>query len=212
MLTLSVRVASGEAEDWSGQYKHLFPAMLRLATDVDSFARQLFVPLTMQTIHWLASGSSGAAPAVSAMLDAANDAVSNASHSGVRDFGARCLGEFIRYAIKGQRPDSRDSPLAISNLLTRIYGLAQHPSATQRLGFAFALNAPEVYRELRNDPQTLDVHLFELFRQTFLALRLAQHVSGLACFRQPHTQSMHTPTIAARVTCAIFRTRLHSAV
>ena len=34
--------------DWTGQYSHLFPAMLTLATDVDAFARSLFEPLTMQ--------------------------------------------------------------------------------------------------------------------------------------------------------------------
>ena len=39
--------------------------MLQLATDVDSFARQLFEPLTMQTIHWLTSSrDGGASPAV----------------------------------------------------------------------------------------------------------------------------------------------------
>ena len=37
------------------------------------------------------------------MLEAAMDAVSHPSHSGLRDFGARCLGEFIRYSIKHQR-------------------------------------------------------------------------------------------------------------
>ena len=62
----------------------------------------------------------------------------------------------------------------MSNLLSRLYGLAAHPSSMHRLGFAFALNSADVYRQLRNDQQTLDVHLFELVRQTFLALRLAQ--------------------------------------
>ena len=40
--------------DWSGQYKHLFPAMMKLATDVDSFARELFEQLTIQ-VHTSAS-------------------------------------------------------------------------------------------------------------------------------------------------------------
>ena len=170
-----LREHAGKDEDWTGQYKHLFPAMLQLATDVDSFARQLFEPLTTQTIHWLSSSTAGASPAVGAMLEAAMDAVSHPSHSGLRDFGARCLGEFIRYSIKHQKASDRDSPLAVSNLLSRFYGLAQHPSAVHRLGFAYALNSTEVYRELREDSNTLDAHLFELIRQAFLALRLAQH-------------------------------------
>ena len=70
------------------------------------------------------------------------------SHCGLREFGARCLGEFIRYAIKATAlPSSKgasDSPLAVRRLLSRLYGLAAHPSAIHRLGFAFALNAVEV--------------------------------------------------------------------
>ena len=111
------------------------------------------------------------------------EAISHATHSGLREFGARCLGEFIRYSIKreaGRRASSsqggggggggsrgsngrghgnaaddasesgekaaaaRDSPLAVTNILSRFYGLASHPSAVHRLGYAYALNSPEV--------------------------------------------------------------------
>ena len=43
------------ARGWSSHYACLFPAMLQLATDVESFARSIFEPLTLQTIHWLTS-------------------------------------------------------------------------------------------------------------------------------------------------------------
>ena len=43
-----------------------------------------------------------------------------------------------------------------------------------RLGFAFALNSVEVYRELREDAATLDMHLLEMIQHGLLALRLAQ--------------------------------------
>ena len=39
---------------------------------------------------------------------------------------------------------ARDSPLAVTNILSRFYGLASHPSAVHRLGYAYALNSPEV--------------------------------------------------------------------
>ena len=108
--------------------------MLTLATDVDPFARHLFEPLTMQTIHWLTAETKEESPAISAMLEAVMDAIADTSHSGVREFGARCLGEFIRYAIKHQRTDdsAKHSPLGVSSLLSRLYGLAQHPSALHR--------------------------------------------------------------------------------
>lgn len=34
-------------------YHNLYPAIFKLACDVDSFARNLFQPLVMQMIHWL---------------------------------------------------------------------------------------------------------------------------------------------------------------
>ena len=159
-------------EDWSAQYRHLFPAMLRLATDVDSFARSLFAPLTMQTIHWLTAHAP--LPAVTEMLEAIMGTISNERHAGLREFGARCLGECIRYAIKHQQPSTRDSPLAVTALLARLYGLAHHPNPIHRLGFAFALNSPDVYREMREDSATLDVHVLEMVRHTLRALRLAE--------------------------------------
>ena len=44
----------------------------------------------------------------------------------------------------------------------------------ESLGFAFALSSAEVYRQLREDSNTLDLHLFEITQHAFLALRLAQ--------------------------------------
>ena len=100
-------------------------------------------------------------------------AMADSANSAQREFGARCLGEFIRYAIKQAQNPNR-SPLALSSLLSRMYSLASHPGPMQRLGFAFALNSTDVYRELREDPRTLDIHLFELVQHAFLALRLAE--------------------------------------
>ena len=37
-------------EDFAPHFGHIFPAMLKLATDVDGFARKLFEPLTRQVI------------------------------------------------------------------------------------------------------------------------------------------------------------------
>jgi DNA-dependent protein kinase catalytic subunit len=33
-------------------YEHLFPALIQLATDIETVTRQLFEPLMLQIIHW----------------------------------------------------------------------------------------------------------------------------------------------------------------
>ena len=58
------------------------------------------------------------------------------------------------------------------SLLLRLYNLAHHPGALERLSYAFALNS--TYRALREDLPTLDAHLLELVYHTVFALRLAQ--------------------------------------
>ena len=123
---------------------------LRLRHSLPARWQSLFEPLTMQTIHWLTASKDGAAsPAVAAMLEAAMEAVSHASHAGLREFGARCLGEFVAYSIKHKSKTSSRSPHAVRSLLVRLYALARHPDGLQRLSFAFAIGA--CYRQLRED-------------------------------------------------------------
>ena len=49
----SAQGRGGNIRDFSSLYSRLFPAMLQLATDADTFARQLFEPLTLQVTSWL---------------------------------------------------------------------------------------------------------------------------------------------------------------
>ena len=166
--------SAGRSSDFSAHYRHLFPAMLRLATDADGFARKLFEPLTQQLIRWLTSNQGFESADTVTMLEAVMDAVADPTHSGLREFAARCLGEFVKYSIKQSRASSSHGNKNIQSLLQRLFGLAQHPSAMHRLAFAFALNSAELYRELREDAATLDLHALELTQKALLALRLAQ--------------------------------------
>lgn len=51
-------------------YKHLFPALLQLGCDVETVARQLFEPLTLQTIHWFTKNTVFENPETMTLLDA----------------------------------------------------------------------------------------------------------------------------------------------
>jgi len=167
---------SSEAQargDLSEQYRHLFPAMLRLATDADGFARSLFEPLAFQVIHWFtmnrrADGSSS----TMRLLEAIMGALSDTQRSGQREFAARCLGEFVKYSVKHNHSES-DGALNVRSLLLRLFGLARDPAPLQRLSFALAINA--TYRQLREDANTLDAQLLEIFEKAFFALQLAEN-------------------------------------
>lgn len=86
----------------------------------------------LQVIRWLTSGTEGDNQHMMTMLEAIMQAVSDPDQSGLREFGAKCLGEFIKYSIKHKRRNDRSSPLNLRSLLHRLYGLAQHPSALHR--------------------------------------------------------------------------------
>lgn len=89
----------------SSLYAHLFPALLRLAVDVDYVTRQLFEPLVLQLVHWFARGGAvnelgGELAEAATLLTATIDALGHATDGALRDFGALCLTEFLRWSIK----------------------------------------------------------------------------------------------------------------
>lgn len=174
-VKLTVGLNRDDAADFSAVNSRLYPAVLRLATDADGFVRGLFEPLALQLIHWIAkpSRSRSAGPTRDSllMLEALMGAMSDGSHPGLREFGARCLAEFVRYALKHKADTSDRSPHAVRALLQRLCSLARNPDPLKRLSFAFALNS--CYRELREDADTLDEALLELLYNSLLALRLA---------------------------------------
>ena len=182
LLEAAIKLTIGHAnrnrqgrEALGPHFERIFPAMLKLSTDADGFARKLFEPLTKQVIRWLTSaGDMGGSSHVSAMLEAIMIAVADHLQSGLREFAAQCLGEFIKYSIRAKLKKEDSSPLKLHSLLHRLYGLAHHPSALHRLGFAYALNSPDVYRELREDADTMNEHLLELLQRSLFALRLAE--------------------------------------
>ncbi|KAF8935223.1 hypothetical protein BGZ52_000691 [Haplosporangium bisporale] len=80
-------------------YLRVFPALFRLAVDVDRVPRSLFRPLVSQLIHWLTNSAQYENPETVALLNCCMDAACD-SLGPLRDYGAECLGEFVKWSIK----------------------------------------------------------------------------------------------------------------
>jgi DNA-dependent protein kinase catalytic subunit len=78
----------------------LFPAIIRLATDADDIARQLFEPIFLQMIHWFTMNPNSDNAETNHLLDAIVDGVGNPNNGAIRDYTARCLSEFFSSSIK----------------------------------------------------------------------------------------------------------------
>lgn len=77
-----------------------FAVALRLATDSELIARQLFEPLMMQMIHWFTKNVSYESPETMTLLDTIIAGVGDGMNSNLRDFSAKCLSEFLHWSIK----------------------------------------------------------------------------------------------------------------
>jgi DNA-dependent protein kinase catalytic subunit len=80
-------------------YLKLFPVILRLAVDVDQVPRSLYRPLVSQLIHWLTKSAQYENPETIALLNACMEAACD-TLGPLRDYGAECLGEFVKWSIK----------------------------------------------------------------------------------------------------------------
>lgn len=93
----------------------MFPALLRLAVDVDLVPQSLYRPLVSQLIHWLTISSQYENPETIALLSCCMDAACD-TLGPLRDYGAECLGEFVKWSIKQTGTSS-----SVSNHMTDIH-------------------------------------------------------------------------------------------
>jgi DNA-dependent protein kinase catalytic subunit len=155
----------------SGLYARIIPAMLVLACDVELVARQLFEPLVMQTIHWFTNNRQYESEETVVLLTAILDGLCDLKSSSLRDFCAKCVAEFLKWSIK-QSPQNTDSnPINVKSLLKRVYSLALHPSAFNRIGAALAVN--NFYRVFREHNSLVDEFVIEMIFVFMNSLRFA---------------------------------------
>ncbi|KAG0050163.1 hypothetical protein BGZ83_005055 [Gryganskiella cystojenkinii] len=150
-------------------YLRLFPALLRLAVDVDRVPRSLYRPLVSQLIHWLTNSAQYENPETVALLSCCMDAACD-TLGPLRDYGAECLGEFVKWSVK-QSSSSKGS-VNVKSVLKRLYNLASHTSPTKRLGAALIVN--RIYRVFREEATLVNQFTVELLYWMLFSLRLAE--------------------------------------
>ncbi|KAF9965129.1 hypothetical protein BGZ70_005357 [Mortierella alpina] len=181
-------------------YLKVFPALLRLAVDVDQVSRSLYRPLVSQLIHWLTNGAQYENPETIALLSCCMDAACD-TLGPLRDFGAECLGEFVKWSIK-QTATSASSSVNVKSLLKRVYNLASHSNPAKRLGAALIVN--RIYRVFREETPLVNQFTMELLYWMLFSLKLAEvDHAGLGTRQQSRMAITHLQRIIS-VKVALF--------
>jgi DNA-dependent protein kinase catalytic subunit len=149
-------------------YDHIFPAVLRLATDLDVVAKQLFYTLTFQCICWFTGNKMPESPETMSLLNAIVAAVGDEHSSALRAFGARCVGEFYRCSQKRGVTEG-GAANNFKSLLRRVFSLAHQPSPYARLGAVMAF--AQIYREFRGSATLVKEHLLDMLYEMLQSLR-----------------------------------------
>ena len=173
--------ANSQAANMSRYYEKTLPAVLRLATDTEIVARQLFEPLVVQVIHWFTSPTEARKQKYSEnagyLLEALTENVCAKGQSALRDLCARCIGEYVAWAIKHTPPEQSRSPKSLAGvqvrmLLDRAFTLSRLYDPAKRLGAAITLQKMIV--PLREDPGLASLFTLEIAHHALFSLRLAR--------------------------------------
>ena len=149
-------------------YEHIFPALVQLAVDVDAVTRQLFEPLVLQLTCWFTKNGSFENAETMALLDAIVEAVGNSVNGGLREFAARCLGDFYHWSNEHAATSSCPQ-VNTKSLFRRLYALLHHPDPFKRLGAASTFY--RILPILKNDTPSISIYIFELLENILFALR-----------------------------------------
>ncbi|KAI8352478.1 hypothetical protein EDC96DRAFT_546617 [Choanephora cucurbitarum] len=152
-------------------YLHIFPIMLRLAIDPDQITRDMFQALYAQVIHWLTNNAQSENTETVTLLQALLEA-SCSTDAGLRDYGAECIQEFVKWSIK-QTSRSSEGADNIRSLLRRLYNLMASPSVSKRFGAALVFN--RIYRLFREEEKLVKIFTIEILGQLFLSLKIAEN-------------------------------------
>ncbi|KAI5080746.1 hypothetical protein GOP47_0003929 [Adiantum capillus-veneris] len=153
-------------------YRRIFPAVVRLAADVEQVTRDLFSRLVMQMIHWFTSNVRKENPDTMALLDAILDGLVDSDNASLREFCADCYEEFLRWSIRHAPPEV-DNFVNVTSMLRRLYNRLDHPNPYHRLGSAMACS--RLYRVMRDNKSIVDRHLLEMFFFCIKSLRIAEN-------------------------------------
>lgn len=176
--------ANSQGTNMTRYYEKALPVVLRLATDTEVVARQLFEPLIVQIIHWFTSPAETRRQKYSQnagyLLEALTENVCARGQSALRDLCARCIGEYVAWAIKHTPPEQSRSPKSLAGvqirlLLDRAFTLSRLYDPAKRLGAAITLQ--KIIVPLREDQGLASLFTLEIAHHALFSLRLA-HGSG----------------------------------
>ncbi|KAI8613655.1 hypothetical protein BC830DRAFT_1219655 [Chytriomyces sp. MP71] len=152
-------------------YIKIFPVLLRLAVDLDKVTRELFKPLVSQLVHWFTKNSKFENPETMALLQACLEAVESTSGP-LREFGAECVAEFLKWSIKhASDKELENNPMNAKSLFKRIYSLCEHSSAAKRMSAAIIVN--RIYVVFRESAILVEIFSFELIYYLLFSLKIA---------------------------------------
>lgn len=90
------------------------------------------------------------------------DAITQSHDSGLRDFAARCLREFVVWSARQADPELlKVTPYNIRAILRILCDYAIHPDRSRRIGAAVAFNL--LYTEIREDKEILNIYWLQLY-------------------------------------------------
>lgn len=156
--------------DFHKLYLKIFPVMIRLAIDPDQVARDMYRLLYTQIIHWLTNNAQSENLETMALLTTCLEAACN-TDAGLRDYGAECIQEFVKWSIK-QSSRSTDGARNIKSLLKRLYNLMTSPSSTNRFGASLVFN--RIYRLFREEAVLVNEYAIEILGQLFVSLKMSE--------------------------------------
>eukprot|EP00505_MAST-04D_sp_SCG-Rhode-Island_P004113 Stramenopile-MAST_4_protein_4113 len=172
-------------EEFCRIYEHVFPCVLRLATDTENITRNIFEPLVKQLVHWFSKSKGGdgsTAPQTVLWLDAIVKGASNGENATLKEVCTHALAEFLKWAIKQSRNLSSRrarSPVEIDSLMRRLFNMLKNPSVNQQIGAAMTLNL--MYRDFRKEPSLIEKYAIDTLYHVLKALEVnAKNSSSLA--------------------------------
>lgn len=153
----------GSGNHLGALWSELFKRILYLGCDGDFAVQQMFEPLIMQIMHYMSQRAEMFRDGAAILVNCLMEAISNPTQSAVRDLSARCLREFLLWAIKQSTPEEMalsTFPANIRKLIEIIKLYSFDSSQHKRHGAALAFN--NLYRVLREEEAIIDKYCLDL--------------------------------------------------
>ncbi|CAF4529661.1 unnamed protein product [Rotaria magnacalcarata] len=173
MIGKSANNRSTAAASYDKLYEHLFPAVLELSCDSDTFTKTLFTTFMIQMIHWFTKNQNYENRETMSLLDTFMNGMISGRNASIRDFSGVCLKEFLKWTVKHAGGYDKSAYLKnATSILKRILSFALHPNSFKRLGSTLAWNS--VYMLFRESETLVDVYTLQLLFVFVESLAIAQ--------------------------------------